>query len=79
MYERMTKQFKELEKKSEDSHLHKHSQECHNRELFGVDVSLINKYYGKPTTRLIIEAVKIEGLPDENSFNSNLYPPNPRV
>ena len=70
VYERMKEHFKEWEKKSQDSYSHKHSLQYHNGEVFSVDVSIINQCYGKPTTRLITEAVKIEELPEENSLNS---------
>ena len=49
---------------------YKHSLECHNGEKFEVDVRIIAQCYGKPSTRLITEAVYIEELPKENSMNS---------
>ena len=56
--------------KSEDSYLHKHGVQYHNGEAFEVNVKIITQCYGKPTTRMIAEAVQIEELPEENSLNS---------
>ena len=70
MYERMKEHLREWEAKSADSYLHKHSLQCHNGEVFGIDVKILGQCYGKPTTRMITEAVKIEELPEENSMNS---------
>ena len=70
IYERMKEHFKEWDRKSDDSYLHKHSQQYHNGETFSVDVKVKTQCYGKPTTRMITEAVRIEELPEENSLNS---------
>ena len=70
IYERMKEHFREWEQKSMDSYLQKHSLRYHNGEMFGVDVKILKQCYGKPTTRMITEAVKIEELPEENSLNS---------
>ena len=70
IYERMKEHFKEWEDEAEDSYLMKHAVQYHQGETFGVDVKIITQCYGKPTTRMITEAVKIEELPDENSLNS---------
>ena len=56
--------------KSEDSYLYKHAVQYHNGETFGVDVKILAQCFGKPTTRMITEAVKIEELPEENLLNS---------
>ena len=42
----------------------------HNGETFAIDVKIQAQCFGKPTTRMITEAVRIEELPDENSLNS---------
>ena len=42
----------------------------HNGETFGIDVKIKTLCYGRPTTRLITEAMRIEELPEENSLNS---------
>ena len=70
LYERMKEHFREWGQKSEDSYLHKHGVQYHNGEAFEVNVKIITQCYGKPTTRMIAEAVQIEELPEENSLNS---------
>ncbi len=69
IYERMKEHFTKWQNEAEDSPLHKHSLECHNGGLFDIDVKILAKCYGKPTTRLITEAIHIEELPEENSLN----------
>ena len=68
-YERLKEHFLKWEGKADDSNLHKHSLECHNGERFNFTVRILAKCYGKPTTRLITEAIRIEELPEENSMN----------
>ena len=70
IYERMKEHFKEWEEKDVDSYLQKHSVQCHNGETFSVDVKIMAQCFGKPSTRMITEAVRIEELPNENSMNS---------
>ena len=62
--------IKEWEKKSNDFYQHKHLQQYHNGETVRVDMKIKTQCYGKPTTRMITEAVRIEELPEENSLNS---------
>ena len=69
-YERMKEHFSKWESKADDSILHKHAMEHHSGEVFEVDVKLLTRAFGKPSTRMIAEAVEIEELPDENSLNS---------
>ena len=71
-YERMKEHFSKWESKDDDSILHKHAMEHHSGEVFEVDVKLLTRAFGKPSTRMIAEAVEIEELPDENSLNSKL-------
>ena len=69
MYHRMKEHYTKWENKNEDSVLHKHSLECHRGERFGVGIKLLASCYGKPTTRLITEAIHIEEVPEENTLN----------
>ena len=62
--------FREWEWKSADSYLEKQSVQYHNGETFGVDVKILAQCYGKPTSRMITDAVKIHTLPEDNSLNS---------
>ena len=68
-YHRMKEHFIKWEKGTEDSILHKHSAQCHGGDEFEVSVKVLAFCYGKPTTRLITEAVHIEEIPEENSMN----------
>ena len=43
--------------------------ECHEGEAFEVGVKVVASCYGKPTARLITEAVMINEVPEENSLN----------
>ena len=70
LYERMKEHLNKWRLEEEDSCLHKHSVENHNGEEFKIDVKIVAQCFGKPTTRLITEAVHIEEMHDENSLNS---------
>jgi hypothetical protein len=56
-YHRMKEHFSKWERRAEDSVLHKHSVQCHEEERFEVGIKLIGSCYGKPTARLITEAI----------------------
>ena len=66
----MKEHFSDWNNEAEKSHLHKHSIQLHNNGLFDVDVKILARCFGKPTTRLITEAIQIEELPDENTLNT---------
>ena len=68
-YHRMKEHFAKWESGAEDSNLYKHSLESHNGARFNYTVRILARCYGKPTTRMITEAIRIEELPDENSMN----------
>ena len=44
--------------------------EYHNGGTYNINIKILAQCYGKPTTRMITEAVMIDELPDENSLNS---------
>ena len=69
-FERTKEYIKKGEAKAEDSYLHKHAVQYHNGGTFNIDIKILVQCYGKPTTRMITEAVMIEELPDEKSLNS---------
>ena len=69
-YERTKEHIEKWEAKADDSYLHKHAVQYHNGESFNIDIKILAQCYGKPTTRMITEAVMIEELPEENSLNS---------
>ena len=68
-YHRTKEHFDKWEKKAEDSVLHKHSVQCHGGQRFGVGFKILASCYGKPSTRLITEAIHIEDVAEENSMN----------
>ena len=69
-YERTKEHIEKWEAKADDSYLHKHAVQYHNGGTFNINVKILAQCYGKPTTRMITEAVMIEELPEENSLNS---------
>ena len=69
-YERTKEHIKIWAAKAEDSYLHKHAVEYHNGGTYNISIKILAQCYGKPTTRMITEAVMIEELPDKNSLNS---------
>ena len=68
-YHRLKEHFSKWEDRTEDSVLYKHSIECHRGEDFVVGIKLLATCYGKPTERLITEAVHIDEMPEESSMN----------
>ena len=68
-YHRMKEHFAKWESGTEDSVLHEHSVKCHRGGDFEVSVKILASCYGKPTTRLITEAINIEEMPEETSMN----------
>ena len=69
IYHRMKEHFAKWEGRAEDSVLYRHSVECHEGQRFEVGIRIIASCYGKPTTRLITEAIHIEDIPTENTMN----------
>lgn len=70
MYERLKEEIACWEMKDEKSPLWRHSQLFHNGQQFPLEVKVIDKSFGKPSRRLITEAVEIEKLKDEETMNS---------
>ena len=50
--------------------LKRHADECHGGHRFNFDVSILSKCFGKPSRRLITEAVMIEELKEDEVMNS---------
>ena len=81
-YERTKEHIEKWEAHATDSYLHKHALQYHNGGTFNIDVKILAQCYGKPTARMITEAVMINELPEENSLNSKaewMYVRLPRV
>ena len=70
VYERTKEHIEKWEAQAEDSYLQKHALQYHNGGTFNIDVKILAQCYGKPTARMITEAVMIEELPEDNSLNS---------
>ena len=68
-YHRMKEHFTKWQQKTEDSVLHRHSTQHHGGEEFEVNVKVLASCYGKPMTRLITEAIRIEEVPEEGLMN----------
>ena len=66
----MKEHFEQWENGGEYSYLRKHAEQYHNEGRFEVDVKIISRCYGKPTSRKISEAVHTREMPEENSLNS---------
>ena len=60
------------EKQDEKSPLWKHSLRSHGGETYDIDIRTMAKCFGKPSRRLISEAVLIEELASEETMNSKL-------
>ncbi len=56
--------------KKEGSVLYENSKKYHERQSFSIKVSILARCFGEPMTRLITEAVLINGLSDEETVNS---------
>ena len=50
--------------------LYEHSKKYHNNQNFEVDISILARCFGEPTTRMITEAVLINELSDNDTLNS---------
>ena len=70
LYERIKEHMRCWSEKSEESCLHAHSEKCHDGGQFLIEIKLLKECYGKPTARMVSEAVLIEDLPVELSLNS---------
>ena len=67
---RIDKHVKDMEDKKIDTPLGKHSVEVHDGDNFELDVSIRAKCFGKPSKRLITEAVMIEEMNEDVTMNS---------
>ena len=54
----------------DDSPLQRHSNLYHNGERYNVDMKLVARCYGKPSRRMLTEAVMIGEIPDDCTMNS---------
>ena len=70
LYERINEHFRDYEEKKDKNALFEHSKKFHSNQNFGVDVKILSKCFGEPTTRMITEAVLINELSEEETLNS---------
>ena len=66
----MKEHVKNWEEGTDDSCLHTHAEKFHHGGQFQIDVRLLKECYGRPTSRMVSEAVLIQDLPAEQSMNS---------
>ena len=69
VYERNKKQLKQWEEGDDECPLQRHSNLYHNGGHFVAEVKVLAKCYGKPSRRLITEAVLIDELPNTMTMN----------
>ena len=60
----------DLQRKGEKSPLWKHTEECHEGQWFDMEVSVTDRNFGKPSRRMITEAVRINGLDDDKAMHA---------
>jgi len=70
IFERINEHFKDWRDAVEGSVLFQHSNKYHGHQNFNVEVSILSRCFGEPTTRMITEAVLIDQLSDEETLNS---------
>ena len=70
MYERNGEHLKNWDDDLHSCPLKRHADECHGGHRFNFDISILSKCFGKPSRRLITEAVMIEELEDNEVMNS---------
>ena len=68
-YERMREHFDQYRKKSEKSILWKHALKHHNGENFPMEIKVDCMCFGKPSRRLMTEAVLINKMDRNESMN----------
>ena len=70
VYERFKEEVRDWWNREESSPLWRHSELFHNGEDFEVEIEVISDCFGKPSRRMITEAVMIEKLSEEEAMNS---------
>ena len=70
MYERTKEHVDSWNREEEESPLRRHSQLCHDGGNFEFDVNILSDCFGRPSRRMITEAVLIDEVPEEKTMNS---------
>ena len=68
--ERVDEHVKDVVNKNVDSPLGRHAEESHGGESFQIEASIKAKCYGRPSRRMITEAVMIEEIEEGRTMNS---------
>ena len=69
-FERLKEHLDDLDRERPGTPLYRHKQLFHPDEEFSINVKILSKCFGKPSRRMITEAVLIGELKDENTMNS---------
>ena len=69
-YERTCEHMEDWVNKKERCPLWKHASQHHNGQRFDFDIKVMKQCFGKPTRRLITEAVVIDELPAQKTMNN---------
>ena len=70
IYERTCEHSKDWRKKETSCPLYRHQELYHENDDFDFEVSILSKCFGKPSRRMITEAVTIGEIDEEKSMNS---------
>ena len=70
IYERLKEEMNDLQRKGEKSPLWKHAEECHEGQWFDMDIAVTDRNFGKPSRRMIAEAVRIDEIDKDQAMNA---------
>ena len=70
VYERHREHMEAWDQGVDDCPLQRHSNLFHNGERYNVDLKVVARCYGKPSRRMITEAVMIGEIPDDHTMNN---------
>ena len=70
IYERNREHMDAWDNGFDECPLQRHSNLFHNGERFDVEVKVVAKCYGRPTRRMVTEAVLIGEIPDDQTMNN---------
>ena len=71
-FERVEEHFKGLEDEDPSTPLFRHKELYHPNEDFSVEVKVLAKCFGKPSRRMITEAVLIDELGADETMNNKM-------
>ena len=70
MYERSKEHITAWNEGDDECLLQHHSNIYHKGNRFDVLLRIVAEFYGKPSRRLVTEAMKIDGIPDGQAMNN---------